>query len=273
MARTVLITGSSTGIGRETALLFQRLGWNVAATMRHPDQERELTRLQRTICPRLDVTDPGSIQGTIAETIAKYGAIDALVNNAGYAAVGPFEAASPDHIQRQFNTNVFGLMNVARAVLPHFRERRQGVLINVASIGGRVAFPLWSLYHATKWAVDGFTESLHYELRPFGVRVRLIEPGPIKTDFYTRSMDVVPSTGIPDYDAFAGKTLRRMNDAGMNGAPASQVAHVIYRAAVASGWRLRYATDLAGWGILFLRRLLPDCIFHAIVRASLRPFP
>jgi len=269
MAKTVLITGSSTGIGRDTATLFQQMGWNVAATMRRPDQEQELARLPRVICPRLDVTDRESIDEAVAATIDKFGAIDVLVNNAGYAAVGPFEAASPEHIQRQFDTNVFGLMNVTRAVLPHFRERRQGVLINVASIGGRVAFPLWSLYHATKWAVDGFTESLHYELRPFGIRVRLIEPGPIKTDFYTRSMDVASSTGMPDYDAFASGTLARMNAAGMRGVPPSHVARTIYRAATSPGHRLRYASDLAGWGILLCRRLLPDCVFHAIVRASI----
>lgn len=119
----------------------------------------------------------------IADTIQTFGRLDAIVNNAGYGAVGAFEAATPDQIRRQFDTNVFGVMNVVRAVLPHFRAKKAGTIINVASAGGRIAFPLYSLYHGTKWAVEGFSEALQFKLNQFNVRVKIIEPGPSRPTF------------------------------------------------------------------------------------------
>ncbi len=181
--KTVLITGSSSGIGKATVLRFQQAGWNVAATMRSPEKEAELGKLEGIALVRLDVTSEDSIAAAIGETIQRFGAIDVVVNNAGYGLVGPFEASTPEQVRRQFETNVFGLMNVVRAVLPHIRERRAGVIVNVASMGGRITFPLYSPYHGTKWAVEGFSEGLQFELEQFGIRVKIIEPGAIKTDF------------------------------------------------------------------------------------------
>jgi NADP-dependent 3-hydroxy acid dehydrogenase YdfG len=186
MEKVVLITGASSGIGKETAKLFQAKNWKVAATMRSPEKAEDLQKIVDLECLRLDVTDIESIKSAIAETLDKFGRIDAVVNNAGYGLIGPFEAATPEQIEKQFQTNVFGLMNVYREVLPYFREQRRGFIVNVASVGGRVTFPLYSLYHATKWAVEGFSESLQYELEQFNIRVKIIEPGPIKTDFYGR---------------------------------------------------------------------------------------
>ena len=120
---------------------------------------------------------------SIADTIQTFSRLDAIVNNAGYGAVGAFEAATPDQIRRQFDTNVFGVMNVVRAVLPHFRAKKAGTIINVASVGGRITFPLYSLYHGTKWAVEGFSEALQFELNQFNVRVKIIEPGPSRPTF------------------------------------------------------------------------------------------
>ncbi|MCY7272160.1 MAG: SDR family oxidoreductase, partial [Phormidesmis sp. CAN_BIN44] len=177
MAKTVLITGASTGIGLATAKLFQQRGWNVVATMRSLEQKSDLMTLDNTLCLRLDVTDSASITQAVTATLEKFSTIDVLVNNAGYALLGAFEACTPEQIERQFATNVLGLMAVTRAVLPHFREQRSGTIINIASIGGKMAFPLYSLYHSTKWAVEGFSESLQYELEPFNIRVRVIEPG------------------------------------------------------------------------------------------------
>src|SRR5262249_4986233 len=150
MGKTVLITGSSTGIGKAAALLFQKNGWNVAATMRTPERAGDLFKLPNVACLRLDVTDTETITQAVKDAVARFGSIDVLVNNAGYGLVGPFEASTKENIERQFNTNLFGLMETTRAILPHFREKRNGVLINVASMGGRITFPLYSLYHATK---------------------------------------------------------------------------------------------------------------------------
>src|SRR6266700_1624402 len=162
MDKVVLITGASTGIGRETAKLFQTKNWKVAATMRTPEQAEDLQKIVDLECIRLDVTDIDSIYTAIAETLEKFGRIDAVVNNAGFAVVGPFETATEEKIALQFQTNVFGLMNVCREILTYFREQKRGMIVNIASVGGRVTFPLYSLYHATKWAVEGFSESLQF---------------------------------------------------------------------------------------------------------------
>ena len=150
--KTVLITGCSSGIGKATVDLFINQGWNVAATMRDPSQSPWQTG-DKLICPALDVTDNDSIAQAVQETLTKFGSIDVLVNNAGYALMGAFETLSQEQIQRQFDTNVTGLMEVCRAVLPHFRLRKQGVIVNISSMVGRIPLPLYSVYNASKFAV------------------------------------------------------------------------------------------------------------------------
>jgi NADP-dependent 3-hydroxy acid dehydrogenase YdfG len=145
---TVLITGASSGIGKAAALLFQKRGWNVVATMRSPDKVPDLQELERLVCIQLDVTEPATIEAAIAKAIDEFGSIDVVVNNAGYALMGPFESCGLDQIRRQFDTNVFGLMAVSQAVLSHFRDRKSGTLINISSMGGRLTFPLYSLYQS-----------------------------------------------------------------------------------------------------------------------------
>ncbi|MCL1491102.1 MAG: SDR family oxidoreductase [Pseudanabaena sp. Salubria-1] len=255
MTKTVFITGASSGIGRSTALYFQKQGWNVAATMRSPDQEinrtNSLANLDRVICLKLDVTDRLSIANAVAETISRLGAIDVLVNNAGYGMLGAFETSTPEQIQRQFDTNVFGLMETTRAVLPHFRDLKQGVIVNVASIGGRVAFPLYSLYHATKWAVEGFSESLQHELLAFNIRIKIVEPGPIKTDFYERSADRTSNPDFPEYDEFSDRILTKLNKIGTTRALPEVVAKTIYTASTDKSWKLRYPADPLAKQLLF----------------------
>src|SRR5688500_4725794 len=161
--KTVLITGSSTGIGRATAQYFQKQGWNVAASMQNPDKETYLNELPNVICPALDVTSEESVIATLNEIILTFGRIDLAINNAGYGLTGPFECTTEEQIKRQFETNVFGLMRVTRLILPHFRRNHSGMIINISSVEGRMIFPYYSLYHGTKWAVEGFTESLRFE--------------------------------------------------------------------------------------------------------------
>jgi NAD(P)-dependent dehydrogenase (short-subunit alcohol dehydrogenase family) len=265
---TVLITGASSGIGKAAALLFQRRGWNVVATMRSPEKAPDLHGLERLLCLRLDVTEPASIETAIAQAIEKFGMIDVVVNNAGYALMGPFESCTLDQIRRQFETNVFGLMAVSQAVLPHFRARESGTLINISSMGGRLTFPLYSLYHSTKWAIEGFSESLQYELAPLNIRVKLIEPGAIKTDFYERSADRNLKLN-PDYQGFYNRVMPKMDRAGATGSPPEAVAEVIFNAATDKGDRLRYAAGKSSGFLLTLRKLLPESWFYQLVRQIL----
>lgn len=262
---TVLLTGSSSGIGRATAELFAERGWNVAATLRSPGKA-QLPNSPRVAALRLDVTDPASIAAAVTETLSRFGSLDAVVNNAGYGLVGPFEATTGEAVDRQLATNVVGIMNVTRAVLPHFRERRAGVIVNVASMGGRITFPLYSVYHASKWAVEGFSESLAFELEPFGIRVKIVEPGPIKTDFYDRSMDLAKREGLTAYDRFVAKAMPNMQAAGAKAPGPEVVARVIWKAATDGRKKIRYSANSAP--ILALRRLLPDRAFMAVIRSA-----
>ncbi len=267
MTQTIFITGASSGIGLATARLFQERGWNVAATMRNPDRAGDWIKQDRTLGLRLDVTERESIQAAMDQAIAHFGGVNVLVNNAGYGTVGPFEASTPEQVERQIATNVIGVMNVTRAFLPHFRERRGGVIVNVSSVGGRITIPLYSVYHATKWAVEGFSEALVYELEPFGIRIKIIEPGPINTDFYDRSQDVMSRPGLTAYDAFVARALPKLQKAGEDAPGPEVVARTIYKAATDGSRRLRYPANSAP--ILLLRRLLPTGVFMALVKRLL----
>jgi NAD(P)-dependent dehydrogenase (short-subunit alcohol dehydrogenase family) len=270
--KTVLITGASSGIGLETALTFYEHKWNVVATMRNPENRRTL--LHEKGLPdlvHLDVMDGASIHAAIQYTLEKYQGVDVLVNNAGYALYGPFEATTQEQVMRQFNTNVFGLMQATRQLLPLFRQRQDGVLINVASMGGRIGFPLYTIYNSTKWAVEGFSEALQYELKPLNIRVKLIEPGVIKTDFYERSMDTVDSGEWQEaYGGILKRGEKRTGEAALRGATSPRVvARTIYRAATDATWRLRYPVGLDARAIALLRWLLPERVFTLFLERAL----
>ena len=264
MEKVVLITGASSGIGKETAKLFQAKNWKVAATMRSPEKATDLGHIADIECFRLDVTNVESIRNAISGAFEKFGRIDAVVNNAGYGLVGPFEAATDEQIRKQFDTNVFGVMTVCREILPIFRERKKGVIVNVASMGGRITFPLYSLYHATKWAIEGFSESLQYEVKQFGIRIKIIEPGPIKTDFYDRSQELTHKEGLTSYDDIVRRAMPNLQKAGENAPDGMIVAQTIYDAVTDDSWKMRYPANSKA--ILTARRLLPDAAFFALVR-------
>lgn len=268
MPQTVLITGSSTGIGKATAKYFLEKGWNVIATMRTPEKETELSESDRCMLAKLDVTDEASIQSTLDAAISRFGHIDVLVNNAGYGLSGSFESMSMAQIRRQFDTNVFGLMAVCKAILPHFRGRKAGTLVNVASMGGRCTFPLYSIYHGTKWAVDGFSESLQFELKPLGIHVKIIEPGAIKTDFYDRSAEVAHNRELGEYNDYVDKAQKAMDAAGNKGLPPVAVAKVIYKAANDQSWRQRYMVGPDAKGLITLRRFIGDRAYQFIVKQA-----
>ena len=270
-SKTVFITGCSSGIGRASARLFQRHGWKVVATMREPEQETELHKLDDMLVLRLDVTDPASIDAAVATALEKFGTIDVVVNNAGYALMGAFETTSADQIRRQFETNVFGLMEVCRKVLPHFRRRNAGTLINVASMAGRLPIPLMSVYNASKWAVEGFTECLTYELKEFDIAVKIIEPGAVNTAFFGRSSDRDNHTGELAYREYSDRQFPVLNQTGPGGSSSEDVARAIFRAATDGRRQLRYAIGVDAKTLLTARRLLPDPVFLPMIGWSLDP--
>lgn len=265
--KTIFITGASSGIGLATAAYFFEREWNVVATMRHPEKRR--TPLHEKGLPdllHLDVTDRVSIRTAIMCALDMYGQIDVLVNNAGYPLYGPFEATTRAQAARQFDTNVFGLMEVTREILPVFRRQQGGVLVNVTSMGGRIGFPLYTLYNSTKWAVEGFSEALQYELKPLNIKVKVIEPGVVQTEFYNRSMDHVDTTTWTDaYGEILKRGEKRSGERVLRtGSAPAAVAQAIYRAATDASWRLRYPVGGDAWQVWLLRRLLPEGLFFRV---------
>lgn len=268
MKKTVLITGCSSGIGRETALRFQREGWNVIATMRTPSNEQELVCLPNVICPALDVTQETTIKEAIAEGHRTFGKIDVVINNAGYGLIGPFETFSTDQINRQFQTNVLGLMSVTREILPYFRKQRSGLVINVASFAGRSIFPLYSVYHASKWAVEGFCDSLQYEVSSYGIQVKIIEPGLVKTEFWGRSTDRENRTGINAYEEDARPVLDLIDvAAGLFATKPRDVAETIWKSANDDSNRLRYIVGIDAHTTLLARKVLSDRLYRGVMKA------
>lgn len=238
--KTIFITGASSGIGKATAVYFAEKGWNVAATMRFPEKEKELQKYPAIKLFCLDVEKKETITQAVKDALVEFGTIDVLLNNAGYGSTGIFEAADDREIRRQFDVNVFGLMDVTKALLPHFRSQQDGLIMNVTSAGGRVVLPITSLYHATKFAVEGFTESLAFELHSQGIRVKLIEPGVVLTDFSGRSMAFFKDDSLEDYKTYSRDLLEKMKQLSSGGFSPEIVAREIYQAAIDKSNQLRY---------------------------------
>lgn len=263
----IVITGASSGIGKATAKYFAEQGWKVAATMRTPERETELTQLDNITLYQLDVTDEASVDNATTQILNDFGTVDVVLNNAGYALAGPFEASTPEEIERQFDVNVFGLMNVTRAFLPQFRAQGTGLFLNVSSMGGRITFPLMSLYHSTKWAVEGFSESLSYELTEQGIQVKIIEPGGVDTDFSGRSMVFASRDDLNVYDATVNKMVEARKNAGSTGrSTAQQLAEAIYEAATDGKNQLRYLIGGDAEQLVGLRIAQGDNAFVAAMR-------
>lgn len=270
MKKTILITGASSGIGKATAKFFNEKGWNVIATMRDPDNEKELINSEDVLLAKLDVLDLNSIQDAINAGIQQFGKIDVLLNNAGYGAFGALEAFARENIIRQFNTNVIGLLDVTRAILPHFRSNKGGVIVNISSIGGKMTFPLGALYHGTKFAVEGISEALSYELEQFGARIKIVEPGAIATDFAGRSIDFSNDGTLTEYQGIVGKVSEGMPAFFENASPASVVAEVIYNAATDGTSRLRYTAGEDAKAIIAQRQGTDDETFLSGIKAMFK---
>jgi len=254
----VLITGASSGIGKAAANLFAQRGWSVVATMRTPSDGAVLARRREIEILPLDVTDSASVEAAVTATMERFGRIDALVNNAGYGLFGPFETADDAQIRRQFATNVDGIFTVTRAVLPVMRNQGSGTIINVASLGGIIALPFFSLYNATKFAVVGFTEALSYELAPLGIRAKTIAPGGVATDFAGRSMARTFGEEENPYSASLAKALSAMSSRHGDYSTPDAIAEVIFTAATDGRGQVLYLAGADAEQGFELNRSLPE---------------
>jgi NAD(P)-dependent dehydrogenase (short-subunit alcohol dehydrogenase family) len=236
--KTIFITGSSSGLGRATAQLFASKGWRVIATMRHPEKETELNKIDNILLLGLDVTDPEQIKSVVGK-VTNSEKVDVVFNNAGYGMAGPLEGFIDEQILRMINTNMLGAIRTTQAFIPYFRNRKAGLFINTTSIGGLITVPFNSMYHATKWALEGWSESMSFELKRFGVGMKILEPGGMKTDFFTRSFD----TGTHEaYNEWVTKVMGAITDpkSFLNYSTPGQIAEVVYDAATDGKDQLRY---------------------------------
>jgi NAD(P)-dependent dehydrogenase (short-subunit alcohol dehydrogenase family) len=264
MKKRIFITGASSGLGKATAKLFAAQGWNVIATMRTPEKEEELNTIENITLLPLDVTNVEQIKTTATAAIA-LGDIDVVFNNAGYGLGGVFEAATDEQLTRQLNTNLLGVMRVTQAFIPHFREKKSGLFISTTSIGGLMAFPFFSVYHATKWALEGWSESLAFELGAHGIQVKTVSPGGIATDFAGRSLD------MSTHEAYA-EDLEKL--IGIMTSPerqetystSEQIAAVVYEAATDGKSTLRYVAGEDAKAMYAQRKEVGDEAFRAGIR-------
>jgi NAD(P)-dependent dehydrogenase (short-subunit alcohol dehydrogenase family) len=268
MSKTILITGSSSGIGRATARFFQQQGWNVIATMRSPEREQSFNDRDTMLVTRLDVTEPASIESAVKAGLTRFGRIDVLLNNAGFGAYGLLEATPLESIRREFDTNVLGMLATTKGVLPHFRATRAGVIVNIAPMGGKFAFPLGSLYHGTKFAVEGLSEALSYEMAAIGVRVKIIEPGMINTGF-NKALDFSNDENLPEYQELVQKVMAGFAEAQKRASPPEAVAEIVYEAVTDGTDRLRYTVGKDAEAMLTARNTQDDAAFVKGMRDQL----
>ncbi len=276
ISKAVLITGCSTGIGRATAERLAQQGWTVYATARKADSIADLAeRGCKTLA--LDVCDEDSICAAVEEIEGAEGAIGVLVNNAGYGQEGAFEDVSMADVRRQFETNVFGLIQLTKLCLPGMRRQGWGKVVNMSSMGGRMTLPGGAFYHATKYAVEALSDALRFEVRGFGIDVILIEPGAIKTQFGNTAVDSITRNAADDspyadFNAQVAELIRDAYDGRMAALAVGPevVARVVERAITAAKPKARYPITAAARTLIGLKWLLPDGAFDAFLRTQYR---
>jgi len=270
MAQQVaLVTGASSGIGAQTARALHDAGFVVYGAARRVERMNELARTGvRTLS--MDVTDEASLRGGVDRVLAESGRIDVLVNNAGYGSYGAVEDVPLAEARAQFDVNVFGAAALIRLVLPGMRERRSGTIVNISSMGGRIYTPMGAWYHATKYALEALSDSLRLEVAPFGIRVVIIEPGAIRTEWGQIAADNLRSvSGDGAYHDVAERTATMLAgssrpDASMVSDP-SVIARTVVRAAKARRPRTRYAVGAGAKPLILTRKVLPDRVFDRLI--------
>jgi NAD(P)-dependent dehydrogenase (short-subunit alcohol dehydrogenase family) len=274
--KIAIVTGSSSGIGFETSLLLARNDFYTYVTMRNIDKFKAITNLKQKEklsleVLQLDVTSDESVKEAIQKITNEQERIDVLVNNAGYALVGPFEELSIEEFKEQFETNVFGVIRVIQAVLPIMRRQRCGTIVNISSIAGKIGFPLTSAYASSKFALEGLSESIAYEIEQFGIKVILIEPGVIKTNFNNNlkiGKRVTIDSNSP-YVEMTQKRISRFKPRFESGSPPIEVAKVILKAITSENQsELRYLVGNDAFKLMEIRNNMSEKEFGKIVIKS-----
>ncbi len=270
--RTVLITGCSSGIGEATAERLATSGWTVYATARRPETLEGLAAKGcRTLA--LDVTSEESMTAAVETILDETGSIDALVNNAGYSQSGAAETLDLDDVRRQFETNVFGLLRMSQLVLPAMRKQRSGRIVNISSMGGKLVFPGGGIYHATKYAVEALSDAMRFEVAGFGVKVVIIEPGLITTNFENAavaSMEGNDDGPYAEFNAQVAKSTKEVYSGPMRhlGGGADSVAKVIEKALKARRPRIRYTVTASAKMAIASRRLMGARAWDAAMKSQ-----
>jgi NAD(P)-dependent dehydrogenase (short-subunit alcohol dehydrogenase family) len=270
MPQTVFITGCSSGLGRATALDFAHRGWNVVATMRQPENSSDFATLDNVLVTKLDVENEDSIQAAFDSALERFNSIDVLINNAGFGLFGLFETTSPEKVKQQFDVNVFGAMATIRVLLPYFRFAKAGIIVNVSSGAGVFGLPALSLYCASKFALEGFSEALSYELASQGIKVKIVEPGGVlSTSFGKRSGEEAAGSGsLPSYASFMAHTAALFDN--MRSGPMGteeQVTECIYTAVTDGTDQLRYVATDDIKPLIHARRETSETEYMALMRS------
>lgn len=271
--KVALVTGSSSGIGYETALMLARNGFDTYATMRNTNKSKEITEIaKKENLPlrvlKLDVTDDGSVDDAINNILNEKKSIEAVVNNAGYGLMGSIEDSSLDEIKAQFETNFFGAIRVMQKVLPIMRKQKTGTIVNVSSIAGRIGFPMGSSYVSSKFALEGLSESMSYELEQFGIRIILIEPGVINTNFAFVTPKKALDTNSP-YSPIMNKMQENLVSTIANGTSPKEVATIILRAITEDSPERRYLVGNDAFELIDARKNSTDKDFEKIIVGNL----
>ncbi|WP_323911669.1 oxidoreductase [Aeromonas caviae] len=269
-SNVVLVTGASSGIGAATAMKLKALGFTVYAAARRIERMQSLTDAGIRVIA-MDVTQDASMQAGVERIIAEAGQIDVLVNNAGYGSYGSVEDVSLEEGRAQFNVNVFGAVRLIQLVLPHMRARQTGTIVNITSMGGKIHTPLGAWYHGTKFALEAISDCLRMEVEPFGIKVVVVEPGGIKTewaDIAAQKLREVSGDGpyghqaLPMAESMIGRASRERQS------PPELIADTIAKAVQARRPKTRYAVGFGARPMIFLRRLLPDRAFDRFMRLA-----
>ncbi len=272
--KVAIVTGSSSGIGFETSLMLAKNGFKTYVTMRDPskaDKIRQIANHKKLPIEvgQLDVTSENSVDNAISAIVEQEGQIDVLVNNAGYGLMGPAEELTINELRDQFETNVFGVLRTTKKVLPIMRKNQHGTIINLSSIVGKVGIPTMSGYVSSKFALEGLTESMRYELEPFGIRVVLVEPGVIKTNFLNSS--VFAKKALEQTSPYRTLIQKMGDDVGSmfeNGASPTEVANVILQAATSTNPEIRYSVGSDAASLLDARRKMSDIDFETFFKLN-----
>jgi short-subunit dehydrogenase len=265
MKKVALVTGASSGIGKETAKLLVQKGFTVYGSARRVEKMAELKEAGVRVI-EMDVTDDASMVKAVNEILEIEKRIDVLVNNAGYGSYGALEDVPISEGRHQFEVNIFGLARVTQLVLPTMRKQHSGKIINISSIGGTIGLPHGSWYHATKFAVEGLSDSLRMELKQFGIDVVIIKPGAILTEWATIAKEhLLKYSGNTAYKTLAAKHAKMFENADKRGSLPIVVARTIVKAAMAKHPKTRYATGGGAKAILFMRSILSDRMFDRLL--------